>query len=124
MGSNADVINQAYDAFGTGDIPGLLELVDDSVDWTSPATLPHGGHFSGKAGVLEFFQGIGGTWESLTIDVEGVAEAEDNLVLAVVRGSGELRNGGSRSYGAAHAFTVSNGKITRFREYLDLDAAL
>ena len=87
MGSNADVINEAYAAFAKGDVPGLLELVDDGVDWVSPATLPHGGHFTGKDGVLAFFQGIGTTWESLIVEAEGVGEAEDDLVLAVVQRS-------------------------------------
>ena len=78
MASNADAINEAYAAFARGDVPGLLDLVDDGVEWVSPATLPHG----------------------------------------------ELRSGGSGAYGAAHAFTVTNGKITKFREYVDLDAPL
>jgi ketosteroid isomerase-like protein len=124
MGTNADVINEAYAAFARGDVPGLLDLMDDGVDWVSPATLPHGGHFTGKDGVLAFFQGIGTIWESLVVEAEGVGEAEDNLVLAVVHAHGELRSGGSGAYGAAHAFTVGNGRITRFREYVDLDAPL
>ena len=124
MGSNADVVNEAYAAFGRGDIPALLELLDDRVDWVSPATLPHGGHFSGKDGVLEFFQGIGTIWESLTVEAQGVGEAEDNLVFALVQAHGELRSGGSGAYGAAHSFTVTNGKITKFREYVDLDGPL
>jgi uncharacterized protein len=124
MASNADVINEAYAAFGRGDIPGLLDLVDDDVDWVSPATLPQGGHFTGKDGVLGFFQGIGAAWESLTVEAEGVGEAEDGLVLAVVHADGKLRSGGSGAYGAAHVFTVTNGKIRKFREYVDLDAPL
>jgi ketosteroid isomerase-like protein len=124
MGTNADVVNEAYAAFAKGDVPGLLDLVGEDVDWVSPTTLPHGGHFSGKDGVLAFFQGIGAIWESLVVEAEGVGEAEDDLVLAVVHASGELRSGGSGAYGAAHAFTVSNGKIARFREYVDLDAPL
>ena len=124
MGSNADVINDAYTAFAKGDVPGLLDLVDEGVDWESPATLPHGGHFTGKDGVLAFFQGIGAIWESLTVEADAVAEAEGGLVLAVVRAHGEFRGGGSGAYGAAHVFTVRNGKIAKFREYVDLDAPL
>ena len=124
MGTNADVVNAAYAAFAKGDVPGLLDLVDDGVDWVSPATLPHGGRFTGKDGVLAFFQGIGSIWASLVVEPEGVGETDDELVLAVVHASGELRSGGSGAYGAAHAFTVSNGRITRFREYVDLDDAI
>ena len=48
MGQNTKVVQQAYDAFGRGDIPGLLALLDDSVEWSSPKTLPHGGDFRGR----------------------------------------------------------------------------
>ena len=65
MNANADVVHQAYRAFASGDIPALLDLVDDEVAWSAPETLPQGG-----------------------------------------------------------VFTVRNGKITRFREYVDLDGPL
>ena len=40
MGENSAVIRSAYDAFGRGDIGAVIDLLDDAVDWTSPATLP------------------------------------------------------------------------------------
>lgn len=124
MGGNVEVVHSAYAAFGRGDIPALVELLDDAVQWSSPRTLPQGGEFSGKEGVLEFFQGVGGAWESLDIDVESVGDLGAGLVTAVVHGSGSLRAGGPAEYGATHAFTLEDGKITSFREYVDLDRAL
>ena len=59
MGANAALVQSAYDAFGRGDIAGVIEMLDDDVDWSAPKTLPHGCVFHGKAGVGEFFQGIG-----------------------------------------------------------------
>jgi len=35
-----------------------------------------------------------------------------------------LRDGGEASYGAVHLFTIADGKVTRFREFVDLDQAL
>jgi ketosteroid isomerase-like protein len=124
MAKNVDPVNEAYAAFAKGDIPALLESLSDDVDWSSPATLPHGGDFSGKDGALKFFQGIGATWESLTVEVEDIADAGDGLVVAIVQASGTRKGGGTAGYGAAHAFTVRSGKITRFREYVDLDGPL
>ena len=124
MASSVDLVNGAYAAFAKGDIPGLLESLSDDVDWSSPGVLPQGGDFSGKDGVLKFFQNIGAMWDSLTIEVEGVADAGDGLVLAVVSASGTRKGGGAAGYGAAHAFNVRDGKIVRFREYADLDAPL
>jgi uncharacterized protein len=124
MASNVDLVNGAYAAFAKGDIPGLLEALSDDVDWSSPGVLPQGGDFSGKDGALKFFQNIGAMWDSLTIEVEGVADTGDGLVLAVVSASGTRKGGGAAGYGAAHAFNVRDAKIVRFREYVDLDAPL
>jgi ketosteroid isomerase-like protein len=124
MNSNADVVRQAYDAFASGDIPGLLELLDERVAWSAPATLPQGGAFHGKDGALRFFQGVGAAWETLKVDAEAIGALGPDLVVAVVHGAGVLRGAGHGEYGAVHVFTLKDGKITQFREFVDLDGAL
>jgi ketosteroid isomerase-like protein len=124
MGSNAEVVQKAYSAFAAGDIAGILDLVDDNVEWSAPATLPQGGTFTGTSGAGKFFEGIGSAWESLRVEVESVGGLGTNLVVGVVHGSGQLRGGEPAQYGAVHVFTLEQGKITRFREYVDLDEAL
>ena len=124
MGANATVVQDAYAAFGRGDIAAVLDLLSDDVAWASPRTLPHGGTFRGKAEVAGFFQGIGANWQGLALDIEAVGEVGNDLVVGVLRADGTRTNGNGQSYGAAHAFTVRNGKIVGFREYVDVDAAL
>jgi uncharacterized protein len=124
MGTNAALIEGAYAAFARGDIGAVVDLVDDDVEWSSPATLPQGGRFHGKAGVGEFFQALGGAWSELTLDVESVSEAGTELVIGVVRAGGTLRDGGPSGYGATHVFSVRSAKVIRFREYVDLDGPI
>jgi uncharacterized protein len=124
MGGNKELIEGLYAKFGKGDIPGILEALDDSVQWSSPTTLPQGGEFKGKEGVLEFFQGIGAKWSPLSVEVEAVNDLGSDTVVGVIHGSGSLSGGGPGEYGAAHVFTVRGGKITRFREFTDLDSPL
>src|SRR4051812_16442514 len=124
MGTNAKLIEAAYEAFGRGDIPAVIDMLDEDVDWQSPATLPQGGQFHGKADVGRFFQAIGDGWSELSLDVENVSEAGPELVVGVVRADGTLRDGGASGYGAAHVFTVQSGKVTQFREYTDVDGPL
>jgi ketosteroid isomerase-like protein len=124
VGDDAAVVQAAYEAFGRGDIEAILGMVDPAVEWSAPRTLPQGGQFKGADGVLAFFQGIGGAWDPLTVEVEAVGAISPGLVAGVVRGAGSLRADGEASYGAVHLFTVEGGRITRFREYVDLDQAL
>ena len=121
---NVAAVNGAYEAFGSGDIPAVIAVLADDVEWSSPLTLPHGGQFRGKGGVGEFFQGIGAQWSSLQLEVHGVTALSADTVVGVVTATGELRSGGSGGYGAAHVFTFNNGSVVRFQEYVDLDKPL
>ena len=121
MGTNAAVVEAAYDAFGRGDIEAVLGMLSPDVEWSVPATVPHGGTFKGVDGVVSFFQGLGGLWDGLSLDVEAVSDAGPHLAVGILRANGTLRGKGAASYGAVHVFTVEGGKVTRFREYIDLD---
>jgi hypothetical protein len=124
MGANGELVRGAYAAFGRGDIPAIVELLDGEVEWSSPATLPQGGTFHGRDGVVKFFEGVGGSWETLSIETEVVDELGANRVIGVVRGSGTLRGGSAAHYGAVHVFDLRDGKIVRFREFVDTDNAI
>ena len=55
--TNADVVRQAYEAFGRGDIPAMLGMLTDDVEFTmqGPAVIPWVGTYRGREGVAEFF---------------------------------------------------------------------
>jgi uncharacterized protein len=118
MSAGGDVIRQAYDAFGRGDIPGVLDVLADDVTWEVPTLVPQGGSANGKEEVGGFFQRIGELYEEFGIDIQDLADGDDRVV-GVGVGRGQLREGGSVEYGFAHVFDVEGGKVTRFREYVD-----
>ncbi len=123
MSENADLVRGAYEAFGRGDIPAILDMLAPDVDWNVPAVLPHGGSFRGPDAVGGFFQGIGERWEDFKVEFGDLLEGGGD-VASVGRAEGTLRGAGAASYGFAHVFTVADGKITRFREYVDPDPAI
>lgn len=116
--SGGDVIRQAYDAFARTDIPGVLEVMADDVQWDVPELLPQGGSFSGREDVGRFFQRLGETYEELEIDIHDLIDG-DERVAGVGVGRGKLHGAGQIEYGFVHVFDVSDGKVTRFREYAD-----
>jgi len=118
--SDTDVstIRGAYEAFGRGDIPGVMSALAQSVDWRSPDVLPHGGAFKGHDGVGSFFQGIGATWEDLHVAPAQFIDAGGEVIV-LGRASGTLRGAGAGDYGFAHVFTFTDGAVTAFREYVD-----
>ena len=120
----ADTIKDLYAAFGRGDIPAILEMVDEDVDWRVPENLPHGGTFAGRDAVGGFFQGIGEAWEGLQLDLEDMV-SDDTHVVATAHIHGRLRSSGEEAgYRSAHMWTVENGVPTRFAEYVDAPVGL
>jgi ketosteroid isomerase-like protein len=72
MGAALDVVQQGYAAFGSKDIPTLLKLVADQVDWKEicPASLPYSGLRRTPSEVGEFFSAITKV-EDVTVLVKG-----------------------------------------------------
>jgi ketosteroid isomerase-like protein len=122
--SNEDVINGLYQAFAQGDIPAILGLIADDVEWRAPENLPHGGDFHGRDGVMRFFQGLGETWDGLELDLQALVSRGDR-VLAVTSVHGRLRATSEQTgYRSVHAWTVRDGVPVRFDEYVDAPLTL
>jgi len=122
--ANAAVIGGVYEAFGRGDIPAMLEMLDESITWRAPENLPHGGSFSGRDGVAQFFQGLGERWDGLVVDSEGiVSEGDRVVVLSRVRGTFRA-TGEDTGYASAHVWTLRDGTPVRFDEYVDAPTTL
>jgi len=124
VGARSQLVQSAYDAFGRGNIPAILGMLDEGVAWTSPGTLPQGGTYKGPGEVGSFFETVGSAWEQLEARPEAIGEVGDELVVAVVRLDGTRRSGAAQGWGAVHVFSVRDGRIAAFAEYTDLDAPL
>src|SRR5437868_6966561 len=122
--SHAELVTGLYAAFGRGDVPAILSVLDEDIEWHTPTTLPHGGAFHGRAAIGGFFQGIGEHWESLEVDVDKLVSGGETVV-ALVKAHGRLRASGEElAYSAAHAWTVRDSTPVRFDEYVDVPATL
>jgi uncharacterized protein len=114
---NLELIQGAYEAFGRGDIPAVLDVLSDDVEWNVPEVLPQGGHVRGRDEVGGFFQRLGGIWQDLNIEVDDFCASGDR-VCVIGRGSGSVE-GKQTGYGFVHAWTVRDGAAVKFDEYAD-----
>ena len=119
---NIGLVQSGYEAFGRGDIATFLSLLDANVEWTTPGTsdLPTAGTRRGPAQVGEFFGVL-----SQLIDFEHFepqtffADGDRVIVLGTARTRVKGGSGQSLTEHWCHAFTIRDGKITAFYEYLD-----
>jgi uncharacterized protein len=116
MSQPRTVVDDAYSAFGKGDVPAVLDLLSDDVKWSVPDTVPHGRDADGPAQVGEFFGGLGELWSDFGIEIDAITD-EGDKVISVGRAAGKL-NGTPSSYGFVHVFTVDGDRIVRFDEYV------
>ena len=119
------VVRRAYEDFKTGNIAGILNNVTDDVDWRLPeiAGAEFAGQRKGRDSVAGFFSSLAEQQDSVSFEPrEFVAQGEKVVALGSYRWRVK-KNG--REYGGdwAHAFTVRDGKITAFHEYMDTGAA-
>jgi ketosteroid isomerase-like protein len=122
---NIEVVQKAYQNFKSGSIPALLDLLTDDVTWQLPEieNVPFGGRREGRDEVGGFFASLAGAQESLTFEPREFV-AQNDKVIALGRYTWRVKSNG-REYGGewAHAFTVRDGRISGFHEYMDTAAA-
>jgi ketosteroid isomerase-like protein len=123
MGSSTEVVKKAYEAFGRGDIPAVLGLMDPQIRWHQAEGNPY--QLSGEAWVgpdavmSNLFQKLGQDWAEFAVKPSSFHEA-GAVVTVEGRYAGKHRKTGkSLDCQMCHVMTVENGKITKFQQYVD-----
>jgi hypothetical protein len=122
---NIDVVQNIYNDFKNGNIPGLLDKLDPNISWELPemANVPFAGKRNGRDAVAEFFRLVGISQEALRFEPIDFIAKDDRVVVLGTYEWRVLENG--RTFGGnwAHVFTIQNGTVTDFLEYTDTAAA-
>jgi ketosteroid isomerase-like protein len=108
-----DVVKQSYAAFVRGDIPAILNLIADQVDWQDvcPASLPYSGLRRNRAEVAKFFS------ESAQVDEIKKFEPREFIVAGENVGAwihGRLRVIRNKNFGPT-SYTCSQYKTAKLR---------
>jgi uncharacterized protein len=122
--SPVGVVKQSYAAFARGDIPALVNLIADQVDWQDvcPASLPYSGQRRNPAEVAKFFSESAQVDEIKTFEPrEFIVAGENVTVLGHIAGyARDTKQEFQTDF--VHVFTVQNGKITRWRGFINTAA--
>jgi uncharacterized protein len=124
MGDALEITKQGYAAFGRRDIPALLKLVADEVDWQEavPASVPYSGLRRDPAQVGEFFAAVDQAEDITVFDVRQYIEADEYVtVLGYLEAT--VRDTKQRFQSEwVHVLKVQHGKITRWRGFYNTAA--
>lgn len=125
MATNTEIIQACVAAFQRGDIPAILNLCDDNVEWIEagdPKFIPFAGRGKGKRSANEFFRIVSETTDVLKFEPHQYVAGGDRVVAL---GDWEVRGkatGKTVTSDWALDFTVRNGKVTRWQAYYDTSA--
>jgi ketosteroid isomerase-like protein len=119
---NVELVQNLYAAFGKGDIPALMDSMTADIDWFSggrTSDYPGFGPRKGKAQVKEFFDIVAENNEFSHFSPQEFYAVDDKVF---VLGNYEmtLRKSGKKfASDWVHVYTIKDGKVAGFREFLD-----
>src|SRR5664279_3565200 len=119
---NKQLVAGMYEAFGRGDVAGILSALADDVEWEMAGTAPFAGRRNGPAAVQQFFVDLAGSAKIEMFEVDAViGDGERVVVLGRERGTA-TQSGRSFEQHWAHSYTVRDGKVASVRLYEDTRA--
>jgi uncharacterized protein len=121
---NIATVKSAYEAFGRGDIDGLIATLDANIEWFTPgpSDLATAGNRRGQQQVKEFFANVDELFDFQRFEPKTFIADGDTVVVLGEDTYTFKPTGKSLGDSWAHVMTVKNGKIVRFQEYLDTAA--
>ena len=124
--STEQVVQAAYERFGAGDIPGMLEYLhsDVVVEFYGPSTIPYAGTWRGHDEVTRWLQAVYGSVDVNVFEPLEMISARDKVVTT---GRLELvakSTGREIHSDFVHVITVTDGKWSRFRDFMDTAVAV
>ena len=120
--NNVDVIRAMYAAFGRGDVPSVLAVLDPQIEWLEAENFIYADRnpYIGPNAVLEgVFMRLATEWDGFTVSPEEILDAGE---IVVARGyySGTYKKTGKQVRAQlAHFLTLRDGKVIKFQQYTD-----
>lgn len=122
--SNANVafVQSLYAAFGRGDIATIINGVAPDIHWHSGGRVEHFPTFGPRKGpeqVKEFFKVVAETNDFSEFSPREFYAVDDKVFVLGYYAMTLRKNGRKMASDWIHIFTIRDGKVIKFREFLD-----
>jgi ketosteroid isomerase-like protein len=118
---NTQLVKDAYAAYGRGDVAGVLSCMSPQIDWelASVPGLSFTGKRKGSKEVEEYFR-LADAARTMRAFEPREFIAQGNKVVVLGSGAWTVKDTG-RDFASdwVHVFTIEDGRIAAFREFLD-----
>jgi uncharacterized protein len=123
---NIKLVQQGYQHFKSGNIPALLDMLSDTVEWVFPDLkgVAVTGTRRGRKEVADFYTKLAETQETLSFEPREFVAQGDKVVVLGHYAFRVKATGRKFESDWAEVFTIKNGKIARFQEFANTAAAI
>jgi uncharacterized protein len=119
---NLRIVQQIYQCFATGDIPGLLALLSPDIEWNEAESFPYadGNPYRGPDAVLKgVFARVGNEWDSFAAHPLQIFDAGDTVIMFGRYSATHKATSRSMNPQVAHIWTLAGGKAVKFQQLVD-----
>jgi ketosteroid isomerase-like protein len=126
--SNLETVQGLYEAFGTGDVPAILECMAEDVEWErwggehtgQEAGVPWLARRSGVGGVGEFFEAVAANLEFHSFEPTNMLEGGNQVAVTIAFDATAKQTGERFQDEEIHLWTFDDqGKVSAMRHYAD-----
>ncbi len=116
MSTPTEVIQQAYAAFGRRDIPAILDMLTDDVDWWfhASAGIPYAGRYTGKQQVQGWFSTLAESDDIQKFEPREFLAGPNHVTVIGWEQVRPLPNGKVFESDWVHVFTLKGDKVSRW----------
>lgn len=123
---NIAATEKLFEAFGAGDIPGILGHVNDDIkiEFYGPSVIPYAGHYSGRQEARAFFETVLASVNIHQFEPQEMLADADKVVVTGHLNLEAKSTGGIIDSDFVHVITLQDRKWSRFRDFMDTAVAV
>jgi ketosteroid isomerase-like protein len=122
MGLNIKTVEGMYQAFGRGDIPFVIGILDPQVVWSEAENFIYADKnpYVGVDSVLNgVFARLGAEWDGFSAVPQEIVDGGDTVVALGRYGGVYKATGAKVNAQFVHVFKFKDGKVASFQQYTD-----
>jgi len=119
---NVKLVRDMYEAFGNGNVPGVLGSLDPHIQWYEAENFIYADKnpYVGPQAVLEgVFMRIITDFDNFTVTPDEILDAGDKVVALGTYSGTHKKTGKAVRAQMAHVWSIESGKAVKFQQYTD-----
>jgi uncharacterized protein len=117
---DVETIRGAYDSFNSGNIDGVLAVLEDDVEWVEPGggNAPSGTFTGPQSVAQDVFSAVPENFEEFTATPENFDDRGEEIVVTG-RFSGKNKSGSDLDSAFTHTYQMKDGKVAKMTNEVD-----